>query len=117
MTLADFSSLSEIISALGVIAGLIFVGLQLGQATVQLRQAEANATNTEASVIRQALFADAEFAEVVSAAVRQTRPLGIVETDRMMAFLWEIGFQVLQFWIRTKRGLFHRQEFEGLAPV
>lgn len=116
MTLADISNLAEIISALGVVAGLIFVGVQLRQATTQMRRAEANAANGEASVIRQAIFADAEFAEIVSAAIRQTRALNVVETDRMTAFLWEIGFQVIQFWDRTKHGLFSRQEFEGLTP-
>ncbi len=116
MTLADMSNLAEIISALGVIAGLIFVGVQLRQATLQMRRAEANVTNSEASVIRQAIYTDGEFAEVVSAAIRQTRALDVVETDRMTTFLWEIGFQVLQFWDRTKHGLFSRQEFEGLTP-
>ena len=117
MTLADISSLAEIISALGVIAGLIFVGIQLRHATVQMRRAEANATNSEATVLRHAIFTDGEFAEIVSAAVRQTRTLDVVEADRMTQFLWEIGFQALQFWDRTRHGLFSRQEFEGLAPT
>lgn len=116
MTLANFSNLAEITGAVGVIAGLVFVGVQLRQATLQLRRAESNAANSEASIIRQAVFADGEFAEIVSSAIRQTRALDVVETDRMTAFLWEIGFQVLQFWDRTKHGLFSKQEFEGLTP-
>lgn len=117
MTLVNISNIAEMISALGVIAGLIFVGVQLRQTTLQLRRSEANSANSEASVLRQAIFANGEFAEIVSAAIRETRALGVVETDRMMGFLWEIGFQALQFWDRTKHGIFSKEEFEGIAPV
>lgn len=116
MTLAEIADLAEIIGAFGVIAGLIFVGMQMRQNTLQLRRAETNVTNAEASAIRQALFGDAEFAELISACVRETRELSPVETDRVHAFLWEIVFQTIQFWDRTKHGLFPPGEFERLAP-
>jgi hypothetical protein len=117
MTLAAFADLAEVVGALGVIASLLFVGVQMRQNTLQLQRAEKNATNIEAAAIRQAIFTDADFAELVSAWVRQSRPLSHVEIDRLTVFLWELGFQIIQFWDRAKSGLFTRQEFDRLTPL
>jgi len=117
MTLAALANLADVIGAFGVIAGLVFVGIQLRQNTLQLQRAEKNATNSEASILRQAIFSDGDLAELLSACVRQTRPLDPIEVDRMSLLFWEMGFQLIQFWERTQHGLFKRQEFESLAPM
>jgi len=110
MTLSDLSDLAQIFGVFAVVASLIFVGVQLRQNTVQMQRAERNATNAEASIIRQAVFTDPDVAELVHACVNETRPLSPVEVDRLNLFLWEVGYLIIQFWDRTRYGLFQRKE-------
>lgn len=117
MTLAAFADLAEVIGALGVIAGLIFVGVQLRQNTLQLRRAETNATNVEAQVIRQSLLNNADVAELVTACVSGSRTFDDVEAHRLTAFFWEIGFQLIQFWDRTRHGLFEWAVFNRTVAI
>lgn len=117
MTLAAFAELAEIIGAFGVIAGLVFVGVQLRQNTLQLRRAETNVTNTEASVIRQSILLNSEVAELVTVSMTGSRALSEVEMHRLTAFFWEVGYQAIQFWDRTKNGLFPRTVFDKTIVV
>lgn len=117
MTLSELADWADVISALSVVAGLLFVGVQLRQATIQLRRTERNATNAEASLIRQSLFMSGDVAEIATVAVNGSRALTQVEANRMTAFLWEIGFQTIQFWDRTRYGLFASEDFARIVPV
>jgi hypothetical protein len=110
MSLTAFASVAEIVGAIAVVASLIFVGVQLQQHTIQLKRAEKNATNAEASVIRQSVLLNSDVAELVHAAVHETRALSPVEVDRFNVLLWEIAYLLLQFWDRTNYGLFLREE-------
>lgn len=52
MTLAGFADLAEVIGALGVIAGLIFVGVQLRQNTRQMQRDEMNSAMAQGSALK-----------------------------------------------------------------
>lgn len=117
MTLAAFADLAEVIGAFGVIAGLIFVGMQMRQNTIQLRRAERNVTNSEASVVRQAMLLNTDVAELMTASMTGSRALTDVETNRLISMFWEIGFHAIQFWDRTQHGIFNRDIFEKAVVV
>jgi hypothetical protein len=64
MTLAAFADLAEVIGALGVIAGLVFVGVQMRQNTKQLLRAEYNTAMAQGSALRHLLLSNRETAEL-----------------------------------------------------
>jgi hypothetical protein len=117
MTLAAFADLAEVIGAFGVIAGLIFVGVQLQQNTLQLRRAERNTSNAEASVLRQSIANNCEIAELMAACVGEARSFSPAEMQRINAMFFEMGYLATQLWDRTKHGLFPPDEFDRAMPA
>ncbi|OQW57804.1 MAG: hypothetical protein A4S17_04110 [Proteobacteria bacterium HN_bin10] len=117
MTLSAFADLAEVIGALGVVAGLVFVGFQLRQNTHQLRRVEANAMNAEASPLRQSIMNNAELAELVSACIAGSRPLNPVERQRLDSVFWEVTFISFQMWDRSKSKYFSAGDFERTIPA
>ncbi len=54
-----------LIANLGVVAGLIFVGLEVQQNTTQIRADASNSINEALSVLNSALYNDPVFADIV----------------------------------------------------
>lgn len=117
MTLAAFADLAEIISAFGVIAGLIFVGFQLQQNTFQLRRVEINAMNVEASPLRQSIMNNPDLAELVSACVANSRPFTATDLQRLDSVFWEASFISFQMWDRSQSKYFPAGDFERTIPA
>lgn len=117
MTLAAFADLAEVIGAFGVIAGLIFVGFQLRQNTHQLRRAEINAMNTEASPLRQSVMNNPDLAELIAACVANSRPFNATELQRLDSVLWEMSFISFQMWDRAQTKYFPPGDWERTIPA
>lgn len=111
MTLAAFADLAEVIGALGVIAGLVFVGVQLRQNTKQMQRGEMNSAMAQGSGIRHSIIGNRDFAEVFTAAVSGSRPLDVADEARMSMFFSEATYLAMQEWDRAKHGLAPKDEF------
>ncbi len=116
MTLAALADLADVIGAFGVIAGLIFVGLQLRQNTQQLRRVEINAMNAEVSPLRQSVMNNAELAEIVAACVANSRAFSATELQRLDSVFWEMSFIAFQMWDRAQTTYFPAADFERTIP-
>lgn len=111
MTLAALADLAEIIGALAVVAGLVFVGVQLHQQTKQLRRSEANEAMAQASALRHAVFSDPEFANMLVSGLAGA-PLDAAGELRLRTFFNEVTFMASQVWDRARTGFADRDEFE-----
>lgn len=116
MPLAAFADLAEVIGALGVIAGLIFVGMQLRQNTSQMRRSESNAAMAQASAFRQLLLSNRDAAELIFTGVAGA-PLSPLDEFRLNAFFSEIIYLFVNIWDRARNGLIEKDEFERIVPV
>lgn len=101
MTLAAFADLAEVIGALGVIAGLIFVGAQLRQNTQQLVRGEANVAMAQASTIRMALLLNREVAHLINSEIRDASgELDPTDEMRLSAYFSEVTYVAFNAWQR-----------------
>lgn len=116
MTLAAFANLAEVIGALGVIAGLIFVGVQLRQHTEQMRREEANSAMTHGSIMRQAILTNRDVADLLIAGLGNG-PLDPADELRLNAFFGEVAYNMLHVWDRTTNGLALPDEFARAIHV
>lgn len=116
MTLAAFADLAEVIGALGVIAGLIFVGLQLRQNTNQMVRGEANSAMAQGSAMRHLMMSNRDTAALLVAGMSGAQ-LDPVDEVRMNAFFSEITYMSMHVWDRTRSGLAQKDEFSRIIPV
>lgn len=114
MTLAAFADLAEVIGALGVIAGLVFVGVQLRQNTKQLRRGESNAAVEQASGFRRAIMGDADLARLLIAGLTDG-PLSAADELRLNLFFSDATYLTSQSWDRARNGFAEHDEFERAA--
>lgn len=115
MSLENLSYLAQIAAALGVIASLVFVGLQIRQNTHALSHTEQNATMGEWSAIRMATVQSGELAELMTAGLSGERELGAAERLRLELYLAEHLWAGFHLWHRTERGVFPAGTFEAVA--
>jgi hypothetical protein len=117
MALAAFADLAEVIGALGVIAGLVFVGFQLHQNTKQMRRGEANSAMTQGSALRQLIMSNRDVAELLVSGLRGA-PLDPADELRVNSFFSEITYMTAHVWDRVRSGLAVKDEFSrGILPV
>lgn len=117
MSLAEFADLAEVVGALGVIAGLVFVGVQMRQNTKQLRRAEANMAMAQGSALRHLLLNNRETAELVYSGVAGA-PLDPFDEIRLNIFFSELVFMVMHVWDRARSGLAPPDELtRGIIPT
>src|SRR5438270_8609278 len=112
MSLEQLSYLAQIIAAVGVIASLIFVGLQIKHNTAALQRSEHNATMAEWTVIRQAIATNRDVAELMTAGLRGERALDAADQLRLEHMLNENLWASFHIWDRTQRGVFPKGTFE-----
>jgi len=117
MTLAAFADLAEVIGAIGVIAGLVFVGVQMRQNTKQLQRAEYNAAMAQGSALRHLLLNNRETAELFFGGISNS-PLNPIDELRLNVFFSELTYMALQVWDRVRNGLAPPDELRrGLIPT
>jgi len=118
MSLQDFTSFTEIVSSVGIIVSLIFVGYQMRQNTSQLQRNEHNSTMAQWSTIRMASVENRDVAQLWREGLHGERELDVTDQFRLEALLAEQLWAAYHVWERTKRGILTEGTFqEAVAPL
>jgi hypothetical protein len=112
MSFEQLSYLAQIVAALGVIASLIFVGLQIKHNTAALQRNEHNSTMAQWTVIRQAIATNRDIAELMTSGLHGESALDAADQLRLEQFLAEHLWASFHIWDRTQRGVFPKGTFE-----
>src|SRR6267143_3942618 len=115
MSFEQLSYLAQIIASFGVIASLIFVGLQIKHNTGALQRNEHNSTMAQWTVIRQAIARNRDIAELMTAGLSGERALDAADQLRLEQMLQEYAWASFHIWDRTQRGVFPKGTFEATA--
>lgn len=105
------------VAAVGVIASLVFVGLQIKHNTAALQRNEHNSTMAQWTVIRQAIATNRDIAELMSAGLHGETALDAADQLRLEQMLQEYAWASFHIWDRTQRGVFPKGTFEATAGV
>src|SRR6476659_1089785 len=112
MSFEQISYLAQIVASVGVVASLIFVGLQIRQNTGALERNEHNSTMAQWTVIRMAIANNRDIAELMTAGLRGESALDAADQLRLEHFLNENLWASFHIWDRTQRGVFPKGTFE-----
>jgi len=112
MSFEQLSYLAQIVVSVGVIASLIFVGLQIRHNTGALQRNEHNSTMARWTVIRQAIVGTRDIAELMTAGLSGERALDAADQLRLEQMLAEYAWAAFHIWDRTQRGIFPKGTFE-----
>jgi hypothetical protein len=115
MSFEQLSYLAQIVASGGVIASLIFVGLQIKHNTNALQRNEHNSTMAQWTVIRQAIATNRDIAELMTAGLRGESALDAADQLRLEQMLAENAWAAFHIWDRTQRGVFPKGTFELTA--
>jgi hypothetical protein len=113
MSLEHAFFLSQIIASIAVVASLVFVGRQVRENTLALQRNEHNSTMGQWTVIRQAIAANREVAELMSVGLMDERRLDRADQLRLEQMLQEVAWASFHIWDRTQRGIFPKGTFEA----
>jgi hypothetical protein len=117
MSLTELSDLAQLIGAIGVIASLLFVGLQIKHNTAALQRNEHNSTMAQWTVIRQAIATNRDMGELMTAGLHGERALDAADQLRLEQMLQEYAWASFHIWDRTQRDVFPKGTFEATAGV
>ena len=112
MSFEQLSYLAQIVGSVGVIASLIFVGLQIRQNTGALQRNEHNSTMAQWTVIRMAIAKNRDIAELMTAGLYGERAMDRADQLRLEQMLAEQAWAAFHIWDRTHRGIFPKGTFE-----
>jgi hypothetical protein len=112
MSFEQLSYLAQIVGSVGVVASLIFVGLQVKQNTGALQRNEHNSTMAQWTVIRMAIAKNRDIAELMTAGLRGERTMDAADQLRLEQMLAEYAWAAFHIWDRTQRGVFPKGTFE-----
>ena len=112
MSLEQISYVAQIAGTLGVIASLVFVGLQVKQNTAALYRGEHNSTMEQWTVIRMAVAQSRDMAELMTSGLSGARELDAADQLRLEQFLQEHAWASFHVWDRTQSGVFPKGTFE-----
>ena len=112
MSLEQLSYVAQIAGTLGVIASLLFVGLQVKQNTAALYRGEHNSTMAQWTVIRMAVAQSRDMAELMTSGLSGARDLDAADQLRLEQFLQEHAWASFHVWDRTQSGVFPKGTFE-----
>src|SRR3954453_11783905 len=112
VSLQQLSDVAQIIAAVGVIASLVFVGLQIKHNTAALQRNEHNSTMAQWTVIRQAIATNRDIAELMTSGLRGESTMDAADQLRLEMFLNEQLWAAFHIWDRTQRGVFPKGTFE-----
>jgi hypothetical protein len=117
MSIEQLSYLAQTVAAVGVIASLIFVGIQIRHNTREIQRNEHNSTMAQWTVIRQAIAQNRDIAELMTAGLSGERTLDAADQLRLDQMLQENAWAAFHIWDRTQRGVFPKGTFELTAGV
>jgi hypothetical protein len=112
MTLEQIFYLAQVVAAVGVIASLGFIGLQIKANTAALQRTEHNSTMTQWTVIRMAIVQHREVAVLMTAGLRGEVALDAPDQLRLEQLLSESAWAAFHIWDRTQRGISPKGTFE-----
>jgi hypothetical protein len=115
MSFEQLSYLAQIVASVAVIMSLIFVALQIKQNTGALQRNEHNSTMAQWTVIRMAIAANRDIAELMTAGLHGERALDAADQLRLEQMLQEYAWAAFHIWDRTQRGVFPKGTFEATA--
>jgi hypothetical protein len=115
MSFEQLSYLAQIVASVAVIMSLIFVALQIKQNTGALQRNEHNSTMAQWTVIRMAIAANRDIAELMTAGLHGERALDAADQLRLEQMLQEHAWAAFHIWDRTQRGVFPKGTFEATA--
>jgi hypothetical protein len=115
MSLADWSSLAQVVGTAAIIVSLIFVGLQIRQNTGVLQRNEHNSTMQQWTVVRMAIAKHRDIAELMTAGLHGEKVLDAADQLRLEQMLQEQAWASFHIWDRTQRGVFPPGTFELTA--
>src|SRR5947199_3273439 len=115
MSFEQISYFAQIVASVGVIASLIFVGLQIKHNTGALQRNEHNSTMAQWTVVRQAIAGNRDIAELMTTGLSGERALGAADQLRLDQMLAENLWASFHIWERTQRGIFPKGTFELTA--
>src|SRR6266480_1437652 len=115
MSFEQLSYLAQIVASVGVIASLIFVGLQIKHNTGALERNEHNSTMAQWTVLRQAIAGNREIAELMTIGLNGERDLDAADQLILEQMLQEYAWASFHIWDRTQRGVFPKGTFEATA--
>ena len=93
MTKLDLSEVITIIANCGVIAGLVFVALEVRQNTTQMRAEAAFAIHQDVQRLNESIYSDAGLSELLVKADTQYASLEPAEKARLHAFYFTERFE------------------------
>jgi hypothetical protein len=99
---------AEIISAIAIVASLIFVGFEIRQNTNHLRRGENNATMEQASATRLLTI---DMADILVKSSAGGDALSDVEMLKLSTYLREVMWQSYQIFDRERGGYFEEGEW------
>ena len=114
MSLELWSGLAQIVSSVGVVVSLIFVGLQIRQNTGALQRNEHNSTMAQWTVIRMAIAQHRDIAELMTAGLHGGA-IDPADQLRLEQMLQENAWASFHIWDRTQHGVFPKGTFELTA--
>ena len=117
MSFEQLSYLAQIVASVGVIASLIFVGLQIKHNTNALQRNEHNSTMEQWTVLRQAIAQNRDIAELMTSGLSGERALDAADQLRLEQMLQEYAWASFHIWDRTQRSVFPKGTFELTAGV
>ena len=100
-TIQDFGALGEVVGALGVIATLAYLALQIRQNTLAMRSAAVNATITALREPRQAIFESEEMTSIFFAGNNNPNALDEVSQLRYRLVMQNIVDAMLEVYSQT----------------
>src|SRR3981081_206064 len=113
MSFEHLSYLAQIVASAGVLASLIFVGLQIKHNTGTLQRNEHNSTMAQWTVIRMAIAKNRDIAELMTAGLDGERAMDAADQLRLEQMLAEYAWASFHIWDRTQRGVFPKGTFEA----
>jgi len=115
MSFEQISYFAQIVASVGVIASLIFVGLQIKHNTGALQRNEHNSTMAQWTVIRMAVAKNRDVAELMTVGLHGEHALDAADQLRLEQMLAEYAWAAFHIWDRTQRGIFPKGTFESTA--
>src|ERR1700681_2341172 len=112
MSFEQISYLAQIVASVGVLASLIFVGLQIKHNTAALQRNEHNSTMAQWTVIRIAIAKNRDIAELMTAGLHGESVLDAADQLRLEQMLQENLWASFHIWERTQRGIFPKGTFK-----
>ena len=112
MTLEEAFYLAQIIAAVGVIASLGFIAVQIRANTAALQRGEHNSTMGQWTVIRMAIAEHRDIAKLMTAGLHGEVAIDSADQLRLEQLLQENAWAAFHIWDRTQRGIFPKGTFE-----